>query len=254
MSLPFSRSSQAKKEAPLYQPREGDPLLPPTTSTTSTRSRNSAGSETSGLRARRTASKSPSVRASDFGSTSLEETPTTLPLMRRTDLEGPADQEEDVAGDYEQQGFVAIHDEEGSSGRSSLQPGALPSITDDEGSGGGPYVKQEADLLNMGRYQRSARPPQDDSRSLDSNSQPPLLEIPEEIYAVRKAALKVMKPLTKTWVRVLSRELAERQAPRRHVLCLCLYFRTFWLTILLPWRCADHCNCWILIDGNLWNG
>lgn len=34
----------------------------------------------------------------------------------------------------------------------------------------------------------------------DSGSQLPLLEIPEEIYAVRKAALKVLKPLTKTWV------------------------------------------------------
>jgi hypothetical protein len=30
---------------------------------------------------------------------------------------------------------------------------------------------------------------------------PPLLEIPEEIYGVRKAALQVLKPLTKTWVR-----------------------------------------------------
>jgi hypothetical protein len=39
-----------------------------------------------------------------------------------------------------------------------------------------------------------------DSRSGGSNSQPPILEIPEEIYAVRKAALQVMKPLTKTWV------------------------------------------------------
>ena len=29
---------------------------------------------------------------------------------------------------------------------------------------------------------------------------PPLLEIPEEIYAVRKAALQVLKPLNKTWV------------------------------------------------------
>jgi hypothetical protein len=29
---------------------------------------------------------------------------------------------------------------------------------------------------------------------------PPLLEIPEEIYAVRKAALKVLKPLNNTWV------------------------------------------------------
>jgi hypothetical protein len=34
-----------------------------------------------------------------------------------------------------------------------------------------------------------------------STDSPPLLEIPEEIYAVRKAALRVLKPLTRTWVR-----------------------------------------------------
>ena len=34
-----------------------------------------------------------------------------------------------------------------------------------------------------------------------SADSPPLLEIPEEIYAVRKAALQVLKPLTRTWVR-----------------------------------------------------
>ena len=34
-----------------------------------------------------------------------------------------------------------------------------------------------------------------------STDSPPLLEIPEEIYAVRKAALQVLKPLTRTWVR-----------------------------------------------------
>ena len=33
-----------------------------------------------------------------------------------------------------------------------------------------------------------------------SGENPPLLEIPEEIYGVRKSALKVLKPLTKTWV------------------------------------------------------
>jgi hypothetical protein len=41
-----------------------------------------------------------------------------------------------------------------------------------------------------------------DGRSFDSE-QPPLLEIPEEVYAVRKAALQVLKPLNKTWVRSL---------------------------------------------------
>jgi hypothetical protein len=34
----------------------------------------------------------------------------------------------------------------------------------------------------------------------DTRAPPPLLEIPEETYAVRKAALEVLKPLTKTWV------------------------------------------------------
>jgi hypothetical protein len=33
---------------------------------------------------------------------------------------------------------------------------------------------------------------------------PPLLEIPEEVYAVRKAALQVLKPLTSSWVSRLS--------------------------------------------------
>lgn len=33
---------------------------------------------------------------------------------------------------------------------------------------------------------------------------PPLIEIPEEIYAVRKAALQVLKPLTRTWVSLIA--------------------------------------------------
>lgn len=40
-------------------------------------------------------------------------------------------------------------------------------------------------------------------QTLDSNGEPPLLEIPEEIYAVRKSALQVMKPLIGSWVRPL---------------------------------------------------
>lgn len=34
----------------------------------------------------------------------------------------------------------------------------------------------------------------------EGHGEQPLFEMPEEIYAVRKAALKVMKPLTATWV------------------------------------------------------
>ncbi len=40
-------------------------------------------------------------------------------------------------------------------------------------------------------------------RPLDDNGEPPLLEIPEEIYSVRKSALQVMKPLIGSWVRAL---------------------------------------------------
>jgi hypothetical protein len=38
------------------------------------------------------------------------------------------------------------------------------------------------------------------AREAGGGDHPPLLEIPEEIYGVRKAALQVLKPLTKTWV------------------------------------------------------
>lgn len=46
---------------------------------------------------------------------------------------------------------------------------------------------------------------QEDARSLATNTtRAALLEIPEEIYALRKAALQVLKPLTKTWVSTVS--------------------------------------------------
>lgn len=184
MSLSFSRS-QPKKEEAYSQAREGDPLLPPNRRTVTE----------SGLRSRRTTSKSPPA-LNDFGSTQGVAVP-----MRRPDAEGNGEEHDDANDSY--QGFVAIHDEEGSAERSVRPQGSMPSITDDDTSGHYSLPSQkDADLIGMGpttQYHRSHSP--DDSRSLDSNSQPPLLEIPEEIYAVRKAALKVMKPLTKTWVR-----------------------------------------------------
>lgn len=185
MSFSFQRSQAKKEEAYRPEAREGDPLLPP-------KNRNNTDS---GLRSRRTASKSPPALNDDFGSTGGAN---SVPMRRPDESAGP---EHDEAGDS-YQGFVAIHDDEVSGGRSLRQPGSLPSITDDEESA--PYSlpsQKEADLIGMGpsQYHRPRSP--EDSRSLDSNSQPPLLEIPEETYAVRKAALKVMKPLTKTWVR-----------------------------------------------------
>lgn len=45
---------------------------------------------------------------------------------------------------------------------------------------------------------RQQSPTESGSSDIDH---PPLLEVPEHIYAVRKGALSVLKPLTKTWVR-----------------------------------------------------
>lgn len=198
MSLSFARS-QSKKEEAHSQATEGDPLLPPRNNQNANNNNNTTDNNNSGLRSRRTSSKSPPV-LNDFGATREKG---GVP-MRRPDGEGNGEEHHHDDADSSFQGFVAIHDEDGSMPRSIRQQGSLPSITDDETSG--PYSvasQKDADLIGIGQtsqYQRTRSP--DDSRSLDSNSQPPLLEIPEEIYAVRKAALKVMKPLTKTWVRV----------------------------------------------------
>lgn len=51
--------------------------------------------------------------------------------------------------------------------------------------------------MNRGDSEVSDRSLDNDNRS----AHPPLLEIPEEVYAVRKSALQVLKPLTRSWVR-----------------------------------------------------
>jgi len=192
MSFSFSRSQSKKEEAYSSQAREADPLLPPNNRNTTTGD--------SGLRSRRAASKSPTA-LDDFGSIREEIVP-----MRRPDGEHSMTEHDEDADSDSYQRFTAIHDEEASAGRSLRQPGSLPSATDDEESG--PYSMpppNEADYIGMPRNSQYHRPTSpEDSRSLDSNSQPPLLEIPEETYAVRKAALRVMKPLTKTWVRAFA--------------------------------------------------
>jgi hypothetical protein len=57
--------------------------------------------------------------------------------------------------------------------------------------------------LSPGGSQRSSSGATGSTTSYSGHrqQQAPILEIPEEIYIVRKAALQVLKPLTKTWVR-----------------------------------------------------
>jgi hypothetical protein len=81
----------------------------------------------------------------------------------------------------------------------------------------------------------------DDTDTIDEA--PPLLEIPEEIYAVRKAALQVLKPLNKTWVRDGIRcaiSFCFRTTPD-----LCFHVSIFSLGRYISWLCSY---------GALWYG
>jgi len=73
-----------------------------------------------------------------------------------------------------------------------------------------PQQPDDRRVLHLRRTNAGYRPPTANNstfpRSLGEDSgggEPPLLEIPEEIYAVRKSALQVMKPLIGSWVRAL---------------------------------------------------
>lgn len=76
---------------------------------------------------------------------------------------------------------------------------------DDDASSGGDSSRQSIgsnhttrSLISLRRKARAEKLLR--NHNANSNDHPPLLEIPEEVYAVRKSALQVMKPLTKTWV------------------------------------------------------
>ena len=75
---------------------------------------------------------------------------------------------------------------------------------DDEASSGGDSSRQSIGSNHTTRslisLRRKARAEKLLRNHASNNDHPPLLEIPEEVYAVRKSALQVMKPLTKTWV------------------------------------------------------
>jgi hypothetical protein len=65
-------------------------------------------------------------------------------------------------------------------------------------------TSDERNPFQLRRKKLPYRPPASDNSSQQPlDDEPPLLEIPEEIYAVRKAALQVMKPLIGSWVRPL---------------------------------------------------
>jgi hypothetical protein len=75
---------------------------------------------------------------------------------------------------------------------------------------------------------------------------PPLLEIPEEVYGVRKAALQVLKPLTKTWV---SGYKALKFSPIITFTKIRSLFSLFFLSSL-----SAGCIRWLCPHSPFWNG
>jgi len=142
-----------------------------------------------GIRARRTSSRSPITTTATVTNNNPQFT-FQSPMLRNN-----ANGQRDVALD----GYEAIED-------ATIQSRASQAPADET------FMPQISSTPSQQTSSSSATPQpppsvplyrtvsQSDNRSISSASQPPLLEIPEEIYAVRKSALQVLKPLTKTWV------------------------------------------------------
>jgi hypothetical protein len=89
----------------------------------------------------------------------------------------------------------------------SFSPGSATAYTNQQGPPSHSQ-QQTSDAPISDRQERKAgmyRPnPAQETQQQRGGEHPPLLEIPEEIYAVRKAALQVLKPLTSSWVSPLN--------------------------------------------------
>jgi hypothetical protein len=176
---PHSRDSKArnKGDSKATTANETDPLLP-ASAPSYLDSRRTDRTDTPGgsIRSRR---RSPTVSLNQhFGSAEYQQ-------------QGQMNTALAPASDAQQQPYEYMKDEPSRSGNASL------SGTSRVSQGSAPQSSGIGSTPLMRRQFQEQRQGDDGS----SSEHPPLLEIPEEIYGVRKAALQVLKPLTKTWVR-----------------------------------------------------
>jgi hypothetical protein len=212
MSFPLPRSSDQsnrayKKNDEEASTRESDPLLQGNAQTTSNSDSDNQGilrnlsEATRGFVRARRGSKSPvdSQPNQHFAAAQQQRQSTdpAIPMIRVKSGDMNSDEHdgyeavEDATINSRSQ-HAAVMDDGGSQSTHlySQQSGSSRSSRSSRGASGAP--------AQGGTYREA---PAIDDRSVGSSGElPPLLEIPEEIYAVRKAALQVLKPLTKTWV------------------------------------------------------
>ena len=148
--------------------KESDPLLPQQQQTSSVPSYSRTVVGSSNIRSRHTSgSRSPTI-TQHFGAAERD--------MNTTYATDSQDQQEI------HQSYNALQDDESPSGNYSLGEGS----------------HSASSSHSMGS--RSVHQLRRSYVARGSGEHPPLLEIPEEIYGVRKSALSVLKPLTRTWV------------------------------------------------------
>jgi hypothetical protein len=187
---PSDKTTRAKKKNDGRVPRETDPLVPTVLRSSQQQQQQQAGA----IRARRS-SRSPVPAANT----------TMAGLLSKGSHEGLK-----FGDDHD--GYESIDEAQLQPRQQPLQQQELP--PEDQQQHPSSYLyhppnsssttsssssRPELPLQQQQQHSMMIRPaPTAESES--GRSQPPLLEIPEEIYAVRTASLQVLKPLTKTWV------------------------------------------------------
>jgi hypothetical protein len=191
--------------------QETDPLI---RSTNSRRSSNN--NPDSNLRERRSSSRSPiavSLFNQRFGGPGGVESNTTIPNMNPNPVAAATNSSAASApvisntttstnSNNEPTSSYTQIQEVGSLGGNSA--GSYQNSTAGGGEGGShaPSSNSNRSLHSLRRsHLLSGREAGVSSGREGSGNSSPLLEIPEEVYRVRRAALQVLKPLTRTWVR-----------------------------------------------------
>jgi hypothetical protein len=104
---------------------------------------------------------------------------------------------------YNSTDAYVLHNDTESAGNQAQHTGLEESSFNTRSTTTPSTTSDERRAFHLRRTKPSYRPPNSDHSSqqpLNDEGEPPLLEIPEEVYAVRKAALQVMKPLIGSWV------------------------------------------------------
>lgn len=164
--------------------QETDPLIRRGSTTASSTNHQSSSKDNSNLRERRPSRSSPlttSLFNQRFGGPSGEEENYKSKTMDGTSAGNSASANSNDNGDEPISSYTQLNDD-----------GGNMSV------GGNSQVSYQSGSRSVHSLRRPHQSPE--TAAEGSGNGGPLLEIPEEIYRVRRAALQVLKPLTRTWV------------------------------------------------------